>query len=135
MTDPSPKPPAWYRLSRRIFLGIYGSIIVGCLAGGLLLDLVGVVVYRDFRSYTLSGNPFDPSSFPWYEIDSMRLMACVGIAIGCGIGFAVCYVISLLVVGQIFRRGLFSGPFGRVLAAVLAILLEILVIAWFTRLI
>jgi hypothetical protein len=107
----------------------YILVGVGCIASGFVLMAVGAVVYRDFSSYRLYGNPWDPSHFPWYVIWPMRMMSIVALQVAVAVGFSVLFV-GLAAVWPV-RLG--SPLTKRIAIGAIAILIELAAAAWFGR--
>ncbi|MEW6438404.1 MAG: hypothetical protein AB1508_14685 [Pseudomonadota bacterium] len=125
----APTLPRWFVWLRWTLAGTYVGAIVMCVAGALVLTLIGAVVYRDFTDYQLYGNPWDPSDFPWYIIWSMRLTSLCGILIIAGLGFLA--IFAVLVVAWPLRSG---SPLIRQIGAASGAILALLVCAaWFGR--
>jgi hypothetical protein len=121
--------PRWFRVGRRTFLLLYGLAALGCLAAGFLLIAIGDVVYRDFSSYRLYGSPWEPSSFPWYTIWSMRMMSIVALQFVLAVSFALLFV----VIAAVWPVRLGSPLAKRLMIGALAILIQMAAAAWFGR--
>jgi hypothetical protein len=125
----SPILPRWFIWLRWTLVGTYAGAILMCVAGALVLTMIGAVVYRDFTGYQLYGNPWDPSDFPWYIIWSMRLMSLCAILFIAGLGFLAVFAVLLVVWPLRFASPLLR-QIGAGLGAVLALLA---CAAWFGR--
>ncbi len=130
----APQPlPSWFVVARRVFIAVYIGVAVLIVASVFIMGAIGLLVYRDFTSYSLAGNPWEPSSFPWYVIDGMRLMTIVaGMGIA-ALGFFVFYSCIAFVSFRIipFRGGL--SVWRRLVVAVIAIAAELALAAWLGR--
>ena len=133
MENPSLSLPSWFVVGRRIVIVAYASVCALCVAGIFVLMAVSALVYRDFSNYSLAGNPWESSSFPWYVIDSMRLMSMVAILAGAAVGFYVLYggvaLVSLKLIPD--TNGL--SAWRRLLVAIVAITAELALVAWLGR--
>jgi hypothetical protein len=133
MENVPPPLPSWFVVARRIFIATYIGVAVLIVASVFIMGAIGLLVYRDFTSYSLAGNPWEPSSFPWYVIDGMRLMTIVG---GMGIaalGFFVFYSCITFVSFRIIppRSGLSVGR--RLVVAMVSVAAELALAAWLGR--
>lgn len=129
-TTGQPVPlPAWYRICCRVFVGLYLAVAGACVVGVFLLMAIGAIVYRDFSSYSLAGNPWDESSFPWYVIWPMRLITIVGIQVAVAVGFG--FLFFVLTLAWPARVG--SPLVKRIAIGSVAALIELAAAAWFGR--
>jgi hypothetical protein len=90
---------------------------------------IGAVVYRDFDSYSLAGNPWDPSSFSWYVIWPMRLISIVGDQVVAAIGFFALFFI----IAMVWPARIGTPVIKRITIGSVAVLIEFAVAAWFGR--
>jgi len=122
-------PPRWFQFVRRAIVSAYVAIALGSLAAGFLLMAVSAVVYRDFSDYQLYGNPWEPSSFPWYIIWNIRLLSITGAMAAGGFAFVVLFQ------GAAFLLPARLGPVyvRQILAALIALAIEFAALAWFMR--
>jgi hypothetical protein len=127
-TAPVPLP-RWFTLMRSIVVGGYILVGIGCLASGFVTMAIGAVVYRDFSSYSLYGNPWEPSSFPWYVIWPMRLMSIVALQVVVAVGFVILFV-SL---AALWPARLGTPLTKRMTIGSIATLIELGAAAWFGR--
>lgn len=126
---PTPPLPRWFSLMRSVILRLYLGVIALCVAGMFLIGFGGMIVGRDFGSYTLAGNPWEPSSFPFYIIWPMRLMSIVGVMIAGGAGFVIIGGAILAASGGASS----AGPGRRLAASLGALAIEVLIAAWLLR--
>jgi hypothetical protein len=110
-----------------VVLTVYFATMALCVSGIFIIGLGGMIVYRDMSSYTLAGNPWEPSHVPGYVIWPMRLMSIVGAMAICGIGFAVTDTVMLTVIR---RFGSSVGVGHRLAGALITLLLELALAAW-----
>jgi hypothetical protein len=125
--------PTWFTIVQRLVIKAVVAIAGASIAGLFALLLVQAVVYRDFRSYALAGNPWDPSSFPWYVIDSMRLLTIVaGVMIG-SIIFVPVYACIVFATRRLARADGSWEAMRRVLSAIGTLAFMLAAAAWFGR--
>jgi hypothetical protein len=121
--------PRWFGVAQRAFLILYGLVAAGCMAAAFLLMAIGAVVYRDFSSYRLYGSPWEPSSFPWYTIWSMRMMSIVALQFAVALSFGFLFI----VIAAVWPARLGSPLTKRLMIGALAILIQFAAAAWFGR--
>ncbi|MFL9871380.1 hypothetical protein [Paraburkholderia megapolitana] len=125
--------PSWFVAGRKIVIVAYAIVCALCVASIFILMIVGALVYRDFSNYSLAGNPWESSSFPWYVIDSMRLMTVVAALAGAAVAFYALYggiaLVSLKIVPD--ANGL--SAWRRLLVAIVAIVVGLALVAWLSR--
>lgn len=81
MRPATPPPPA--KEPPGTLVTIWFGLIRLCIAGELLLGLVGLLAYRSTGTHTLSGNPWAASHFPGPVIWTMRrLTMLAGLVVG-----------------------------------------------------
>jgi|GEM_PF-4839966 hypothetical protein len=125
--------PTWFIIAQRFLINAAVAVAGASIVGVFALMLVETVVYRDFRNYTLYGNPWDHSSFPWYEIDSMRLLTIfAGVMIGSVI-FIPVYACIVFATRRLARANASWEAMRRVLSAIATLALMLGGAAWFGR--